>query len=161
LLDELRSVAGKSLAEMDFPPCTVLELYWLTCVFADYKTKDGLFEFERLVLPEWFPLPFGFRDDSHLEFRGKRIYPPEVWDKADVKFWFERDPLARILSHSVVVGTTGIHHRRMSPARKEEYLKNYPDNDSILVLPRDHPVRKLVKKGRPITTNVSGETYVD
>jgi hypothetical protein len=103
-LEEVRNVAKKALVEMGFPSCTVFGLYWLCCVFADYEVVGG-YKFDKLVLPDWFPFPsgfkwdkFGFSWDKNLDFKGKRIYPPEVWDEADRRFWFARDPVLRYLS---------------------------------------------------------------
>lgn len=149
-LREMRNTAKKNLAELGFPSCRLLELYWLCCVFADYETKGG-FKFDKLVLPAWFPLPFGFNhhekylDKRFLDLKGGRIKPPIVWDEADRMFWFMRDPLAQILP----------------PERRAEYFKDYPNKDFILVLPSDHPIHKLVKRGRPTTTKANGETILD
>lgn len=143
-LEEMRNVSKKALTEMGFPSCTIFELYWLCCVFADYETPDG-FKFDNLVLPDWFPFPFGFKLDKDLDFKGKRIDPPEVWNEADRKFWFARDPMLRCLS----------------PKDRAARFENYPDRDSILVLPADHTVRKYVKRGRPITTKSDGETPIE
>lgn len=143
-LEEMRSVAQKALAELGFPPCTFFELYWLCCVFCDYETKGG-FTFEKLVLPDWFPLPFGFAVRS-LDFKGRRIYPPRVWAEANVQFWRERDPVVRFLP----------------PEMRDEHLEAlYPDKDWCILLPKDHPVQQFVKKGRPITTMPSGETLLE
>lgn len=150
-LEEMRDVAKNMLAELDFPACTIFKLYWLCCVFANYRTAYG-FKFDKLVLPDWFSFPsefkwdkFGFNSDKDLDFKGKRIYPPEVWNEADRKFWFDRNPVLQCLS----------------PKDRTVRFQNYPDRDFILVLPADHPVRKYVKKGRPITTNAHGETFIE
>jgi len=97
------------------------------------------------VLPDWFPFPFGLKSEVAHVFKGRRIYPPEVWDEADRKFWFERDPIARI----------------SSPDRRAECFENFPNRDSILILPSDHPVRKLIKKGRPISPMPDGTDLVE
>ena len=55
-LEEMRDVAKNMLAKLDFPACTIFELYWLCCVFANYRTAHG-FKFDKLVLPDWFPFP--------------------------------------------------------------------------------------------------------
>ncbi len=138
-LQEMRNTAKKALDELAFPPCTFFELYWLCCIFADYEAKD-CFKFDKLVLPDWFPFPFGFRMDGNLDFKGKRIYPPEVWDEADVKFWQESNPLTRI---------TG------KPSG------GYCDKDFTIVLLPDHPVRKFIKPGRPIKVDKYGQTWLD
>lgn len=150
-LEEMRNVANRVLTEMRFPPCTIFGLYWLCCVFADYKAPDG-FNFHKLVLPDWFPFPcgfkwdkFGFSSDKDLDFKGERIDPPEVWNEADRKFWFARNPVVRCLS----------------PKDRVARFENYPDRDFVLVLPADHPVREYVKRGRPITTKEDGVTLIE
>jgi hypothetical protein len=152
------NIAKKALAEMKFPSCTLLEVYWLCCVFVDYKA-EGVFMFDKLVLPEWFPSPFridGFRTPN---FKAKRIYPPQVWDEADVKFWFERDPAVRALSGQVVDDIDGTVHYEDTSAIKEKILQNYLNNDFILVLPADHPVREYIERGRPNKV-AHGKTYL-
>ncbi|MFC1968543.1 hypothetical protein ACFLVX_04055 [Chloroflexota bacterium] len=150
-LEKMRNVANRALSEMEFPSCPLFELYWICCVFADYETARG-FNFDKLVLPDWFPFPsgfkwdkFGFASNKHLDFKGKRIYPPVVWNEADRKFWFAKDPVLRGLSGK---------ERAMR-------FKNYPDRDFKMVLPVDHTVRQYVKRGRPITTNLYGETSIE
>lgn len=141
-LAEMRDVSKKKLAGLGFPICTLFELYWLCCVFADYQT-GGCFKFDNLFLPSWFPLPFGFRDEQYYDFRGKRIYPPEIWSEADRRFWFARNPVFRALP----------------PKKRAERYKDFPDNEFAFVLSDAHPIHKYVKKGRPITTSIHGETY--
>ena len=126
-------------------------LYRLCCVFADYRTRYG-FKFEKLVLPDWFPFPsgfkwdkFGFGRDKTPDFKGKRIYPPEVWNEADRKFWFAREPVLRCLS----------------PKDRAARFQNYPDRDFKMVLAADHLVRKYIKRGRMLTTNDCGETLLE
>ena len=153
------STAKKALAEMKFPSCTLLEVYWVCCVFADYKTESG-FNFDKLVLPDWFPSPFRRDAFRTLDFKGKRIYPPQVWDEADVKFWFERDPAVRTLS-TQIIDMDGTVHSRDSSAIKAKIFENFPDKDFILVLPADHEVCKYIKRGRPITTQADGETLLE
>jgi hypothetical protein len=153
------NIAKKALAKMKFPSCTLLEVYWLCCVFADYKSEVG-FKFDKLVLPDWFPSPF-MRDGLRpLYFKGKRIYPPQVWDEADVKFWFERDPSVRALSGQTIDIDGAVHYEDTS-AIKEKLLENYLHNDSILVLPADHPVREYIERGRPKKVTPYGQTLVE
>ncbi len=142
-LTQLKSAAKKALTNLGFPPCALFELYWLCCVYATYETAIG-FKFDKLVLPTWFPFPFGFKEDDHLDFKGKRIYPPEVWDEADRLFWFKRQPL-------------------LPKSRKEweRRFAEFPDTDYVMLLPPDHSVRKLFKRGRPIKTTAVGETLVE
>jgi len=142
-LEHMRNVAKKALTELGFPSCTVFELYWLCCVFANYETMRG-FKFDKLILPDWFPFPFGFEQEMNLDFKGKRIIPPEIWNEAYKKFRFTRDPLLRCLP----------------PKNKEARFQNYPNDDFILVLPADHTARKYVKRGRPITTQANGVTML-
>jgi len=143
-LQEMRSAAAQALAELGFQPCTIFQLYWLCCVFSDYQTGSGSFMFEKLVVPNWFPLPFGFEYESWLE-NGTRIYPPNVWTEADVKFWRNRDPLVRYMPRE----------------RVSKYLaENYPNRDFVILLPPDHPVRQFVKRGRPGKTKTDGETWL-
>lgn len=158
-LEEMMNIAKKALTEMKFPSCTLLEVYWFCCVFADYQTADG-FKFDKLVLPDWFPSPFRRDAFGTLDFKGRRIYPPQVWDEADVKFWFERLPVVRALpTHTI--GLTGTRPCRNSSAIKATIFKNCPPKDFILVLPADHAVRKYIKRGRPITTIAGGETLLE
>lgn len=145
-LEEMMNIAKKALTEMKFPSCTLLEVYWLCCVFADYQTVGG-FKFDKLVLPDWFPSPFRRDAAGTLDFKGKRIYPPVVWDEADRKFWFERDPVIY----------------NLPPEKSREMYENYPyypERDFILVLTADHAVRKYIKRGRPITTRADSETLL-
>ena len=148
-LQYMRSVAQEALARLEFPPCTQIELYWLCCVFTDYWTQGG-FIFEKLVLPDWFPLPFGFVDEEYidkklLDLKG-RIRPPFVWDENDRIFWFEREPLSRLLR----------------PELREKHFKTYPENrDFVLLLPDKHPVRKYFRRGRPNKTKANGETMLE
>lgn len=88
-LEEMMSAAKEALTEMKFPPCVLLEVYWLCCVFADYEA-DGFFYFDNLVLPDWFPSCWSDGHGMTFDFEGKRIYPPEIWDEADRKFWLKR-----------------------------------------------------------------------
>ena len=153
-LEEMRAVAMKMLAELDFPACRVFELYWLCCVFADYQTEHG-FKFDKLILPDWFPFPSGLKwtafgfDSSwsswNLDFKGKRIFPPDVWDEADREFWFSKSPMGLYLS----------------PENRAKCFQNYPNRDFIMILPNDHPVRKYIKQGRPTTTKRDGETLME
>jgi len=158
-LEEMMNVARKTLTEMKFPSCTLLEVYWFCCVFADYQTANG-FKFDKLILPDW--LSSLFRRDAYrtLDFKGKRIYPPQVWDEADVEFWFERDPSVRCLP-THIIDLNGIVPCRDSSTIKATILKKYLNNDFILVLTADNAVRKYIKRGRPITTRADGETPVE
>lgn len=148
-LRKMRSVAGKALGELGFPSCTIFELYWLCCVLCDYAT-DGGFKFDKLVLPDWFPLPFGFKDEEFidkklLDLKGGCIKPPLVWDEADRMFWFAREPIAHYLPLEI----------------RGQDFQHYPKKDFIIVLPSDHPIHKYVKRGRPPTTQANGETMLD
>ncbi len=140
----MREVAQKTLSELDFPPCTIFELYWLCCVYTDYDTKEN-FKFDKLILPDWFPVPFGFKGVYHYEFKRKRIFPPNVWNESDRLFWFERDHIVRISSKE----------------NREEYFQDFPDKDFILMLSAGHPIHTFVEKGRPITTKSDGETVLE
>lgn len=140
----MREVAQKTLSELDFSPCTLFELYWLCCIFTDYEIKRG-FKFDKLILPDWFPLPFGFKVGYLYQFKGKRIYPPEVWNETDRLFWFQRDQMAQITPKE----------------RRAEYFQDYPNRDFILILSTNHPIHAFVKKGRPITTGLNGRTLLD
>lgn len=169
-LAEMRKFAQKTLTNLGFARCTLLELYWLCCIFADYQTKGG-FNFEKIILPVWFPLPFGFENEENLLVKppapstyqrkarwesflqknrfmrpGRRILPPQVWDEADRKFWFDRDPLTQILRPE---------------DRKESFHDYAPNKDFTLLLSADHPVRKKVKTGRPITDKADGEAILE
>lgn len=146
-LEEMISIARKALTEMNFTSCTILEIYWLCCVFADYKTADG-FKFDKLVLPDWFPSRYKDAHGFTLDFKGKRIYPPDVWNETDRKFWFERNPVTSYLTQE-------------ERAESYENYPYYPDRNCILLLPADHPVRKYIKTGRPITTKADGETILE
>lgn len=144
-LQEMRTTADKTLSELNFSQCTLFELYWLCCVFSDYDTADG-FKFDELVLPDWFPLPFGFENEEYLyldkkalNLMGGRICPPQVWDEAEVKFWRENNPLTR---------TTG------------EPMEWIPNKDWVVVLPPDHPVRQHISHGRPRKPLPSGEVLM-
>jgi hypothetical protein len=147
--EDMVSIAKKALKEMDFPSHTLLEVYWLCCVFADYETADG-FKFDKIVLPDWFPSSFEDTCGCTILFKGERMYPPEIWDEADRKFWFERNPVSFYLPY-------------LPSEKRTEAYENYPycqDGHFILVLPADHPVRKFVRIGRPVTTKANGETLI-
>jgi ribosomal protein S14 len=134
-LEEMREVAKQFLAtRLDFPECTAFELYWLCCVFADYDSKSD-FRFDSLVLPGWFPLPFGFRreEDLAIDLKVERIKPPTVWNEADRMFWFIREPLTQICP----------------PEKRLELFKKFPEHDFVVVLPSNHPMRDFVSYGRP------------
>ena len=149
-LEEMIIIAKKALAEMNFTTCVLLEVYWLCCVFADYETAAG-FKFDKLILPDWFPSHYCKDDRWYFDFRGKRIYPPEIWNEADRKFWFERDEVLKIYVAEY-------------PEKKAEMYENYPPypkNLFILLLPADHPVRKYIKMGRPITVQSDGTTLLE
>lgn len=128
-LQEMRNAASEALVDLGFPPCTFFELYWLCCVFCDYWTDNG-FMFERLIPPNWFPFPFGFGGGIALDFKGKRIYPPEVWNQSDLEF-----------------------REEWGPFRPR-------NTDFTMVLASSHPVRKLVQRGRPEKTTANGETLL-
>jgi len=145
-LGEMRHIANQSLKKMGFPACTLFELYWLTCVFSDYDIhykNGGGFKFDLLLPPPWFPFPFGFEEDEHLVFKGKRIYPPEVWSEADVKF------------HRKIAVTM----RAKEPDRTQYLKRNVPNREEVLVLPSSHPVRRYMR-GRPVKPSVDGETLI-
>ena len=146
-LEETISIAKKALKKMDFPSCTLLEVYWLCCVFTDYTTAVG-FKFDKLVLPDWFPSSFKDACGFTMNFKGRRIYPPVIWNEADRKFWFENNEVTLYLPQE-------------KRAEAYEDFPYYPDKNGILVLPADHPVRKYIKMGRPITTNPYGETMLE
>lgn len=139
---DMLNVARRALAEIKFPPCLLLEVYWLCCVFVDYETADGIYYFDKLVLPDWFPSQWSDKG-CRFDFKGKRIYPPQVWDEADRKFWFEKTP--------------AICYAHLTPEQKAAQYRDYCarwESDfeiswGVLVLPHDHEVRKYIKKGRP------------
>lgn len=139
-LDKMKKAARSALKRLKFPQCTLLEVYWLACIFSDYATETG-FKFEELKLPDWFPLPYGFKDeeniDKHfLDLKGGRIKPPVIWEVADVTFWQTKDPMFRFTGHL------------------PDYILN---TDFIIVLPPFHPVRKYVSMGRPRKLSPNGE----
>lgn len=166
-LEDMRSLASKVLAELGFPPCAILELYWLCCVLTDYRIvgSETSFRFGRLVLPDWFPFPFGFKNEEGFDFRGKRIYPPEVWSDDDRIFWAKRDPIIQAIN-ARVVGRRGVYpsgNRRFTGIAKQgDYFipNGFPDTDWIIVLPSDHPLHHLVSKGRPSKPSRDGITFV-
>jgi hypothetical protein len=142
-LSKMKDTAWETLAKLGFPECTLMQCYWLACVFSDYDTENG-FRFEELKLPGWFPLPFGFRDEEFinkkfLDLKGGRIQPPVVWDEADLKFWRERYPLSR---------ATGA---------VPQYVLN---TDFMMVLSPLHPVRQYVSRGRPRRPSLNGEVPI-
>jgi hypothetical protein len=142
-LQEMRIVAKKFLTELGFPACTLFELYWLCCVLTDYDEGGGL-KFNKLVLPDWFPFPFGFRYEKSipkefLDLKG-RIPPPRVLSEVEAKFWQANTTMARI---------TG------KPSDK------LPNSEFIMVLPDSHPVRKQVRIGRPIKNKADGKAVLE
>jgi hypothetical protein len=114
-LEEMEHLAAEELKTLCFPPCPLFELYWLCCVFTNYGTPEGGLHFDRIVVPDWFPLPFGLRCEKDTSLRGMRIYPPQVWGLADVKYW------------GVKVGPL------------------FPDPETCVVLSQDHPIRAFVR----------------
>jgi len=138
----MRNTAQQKLEQLAFPFCTIFELYWLCCVFSDYETEGG-FYFEKLVLPDWFPFPHGFKHHDDFDLRGKRIYPPEVWNEAKVSLMRERNTSADYLRE---------------PNRSHFLEEMVPDKDFVIVLPSDHPVHQFVSRGRPTKTTADGET---
>lgn len=142
-LNVMREIAEKSLAELSFTHCTIFEIYWLSCVFSNYETKEG-FNFSKIILPDWFPFPHGFKHCDWLDLRKKRIYPPETWTDAKVQFMRERN--------------TRVHYLRESDIKP--YLERMvPDTDFTIVLSPNHPIRQLFKRGRPVNT-FNGETIL-
>jgi len=85
-------------------------------------------------MPDWFPLQFGHPYEWAATCRGKRIYPPRVWDQRDVCFW--------------------------GKGRKdyEQIWGPWPEFD--IVLPAQHPVRQFVKRGRPPKKMPNGTTLL-
>jgi hypothetical protein len=166
-LEDMRSLASKVLAELGFPPCTILELYWLCCVLTDYRIagSETSFRFGRLVLPDWFPFPFGFKNEEGFDFRGKRIYPPEVWSDDDRIFWAKRDQIIQVIN-TPVAGCRGVYpsgNRRLSEIGKQgDYFipNDFPDTDWVIVLSSAHPVHTLVSNGRPSKLSQDGTTFV-
>jgi hypothetical protein len=144
-LEMMKNAAQRALSDMGFSQCAIFELYWLCCVFTDYGNIKEDFEFEKLIVPDWFPLPFGFQRESEYQFkRDIRVYPPEVWTEAERKFFFEKELVIRSL-----------------PLRQRvREFASYPDRDFTIVLPADHPVRKHFKKGRPLKTDAKGKTLL-
>jgi hypothetical protein len=150
-LEEMRLLARTTLTELGFSPCNMFELYWLCCIYSDYDTeyvakrhKD--FRFERLVLPEWFPLPFGFHHEAlHLvDFKGKRILPCEVWTEDDLK-WQIRQRMQVYPPHFVGrEGTVPVDRRGLAEKGVAEYLADW-----AIVIAADHLIHKFVKRGRP------------
>lgn len=141
-LKGLRDAAKNALTKLRFPPCTIFEIYWLCCMFSDYETEKG-FYFEKLTLPDWFPFSHGFKHYDWLDLRGKRIYPPEIWNEAKVQLKRERNTFA---------------HYLREPERSHFLEEMVPDRDFVIVLPPDHPIRQIFRSGRPIKTKQNGET---
>lgn len=128
-LEKMKSQAAKALENLDFPKCTLFELHWLCCVFSDYDSGQ-YYDFKKLVLPEWFPKKYGFTLDGSLDFKGKRIFPPDPLSESEVEFWRQRNPLHQILPKKKRIGIC-------------------LDTDFNLVLPMSHPIQGLVSHGRP------------
>jgi len=160
----MRSLAPTKLTELGFNPCKLLELYWLCCIFSDYdrewftEPRRG-FRFERLILPEWFPLPFGFRTEQEqpMLFKGRRILPCEVWTKHDLERQIQQE--MRYCGGQQQVGLKGTV--RLNPRRDAQRMVAETLADWAIVLAADHPIHRFVKKGRPITTTESGLTSVE
>jgi len=140
----IREVAQKALSGLDFPPCTLFEVYWLCCIFTDYDTKGG-FKFDKLILPDWFPLSFGFKAEYLSQFKGKRIYPPKVWNETDRLFWFQ-----------------GTKWHKLHQKRKELSIFRITQIEiSYLYYPPATQSTHLLRRGRPITTELNGRTLLD
>ncbi len=142
---KMSDIAKTELVALRFPDGVLLELYWLCCVVTDYMTDRG-FMFEKLVLPDWFPSPFGRYSIERL--RGRRVSPPTIWSEADRKFLFSRDTLVRLAAVAL-------------PEKLEELYEDWPDRDFTLVLPDDHPIRRCIKSGQPTGTLKGGETLLE
>lgn len=130
---EMELAAKKNLNDLGFPSCPVFELYWLCCVFSQYRIKQVGFNFDKIVMPDWFPLPFGSPYGWAAALRGKRIYPPMVWESYDFDF----------------------------SAKWQVGLTLPPPEDFIIVLPAKHPVREFVTRGRPPKKKDDGTTYLE
>ena len=141
----MSDIAKTELSLLRFPDSVQLELYWLCCAFTDYWTNRG-FMFEKLVLPDWFPSPFGRYNIEQL--RGKRVSPPAIWSEADRKFLFSKDTLVRLAAVAM-------------PEKMAELYEDWPDRAFTLVLPGDHPIHRCIKSGPPIRTLKSGETILE
>ncbi len=163
-LAEMRSAAQEALTGLGFQTCTIFELYWLCCVFSDHDdlyTKEGKkeFRFGKLILPEWFPLPFGFRDEAllRLDFRGKRILPCDVWTEADLE-WHTQQAM-KLYPSAEVTREGGIV--RLDQRGPAERAVAGTLADWAIVLPANHPIHRFVKRGRPTTVGEGGITEAD
>lgn len=131
-LEDMKLAANKELEALGFAPCPIFQLYWLCCVFSDYgKLRKGYY-FNKITVPDWFPLPFGLMREQHTSLRGERIYPPYAWSKADMDFFWT--------------------------ASWSDGKPAYFDPETCIVLPNDHPVRSLVR-GRPTGEDSDGAVY--
>ena len=133
-LPEMELAAKKALNDLGFPSCQALELYWLCCVFSQYHVGQGGFNFDKIVMPDWFPLPFGSPYGWAATLRGKRIYPPRAWNPCDVDFFAKG---------------------------MQAYGLICPPPEIVIVLPAQHPVRELIRRGPPTRKNDDGTTYLE
>jgi hypothetical protein len=133
-LEEMRGIARKALNELDFPRCSMFELYWLCCVFCNYYDIER-FYFDKIIVPEWFSLPFGFMFEEFTSLRGQRIFPPYVWTESELKLW---------------------------PKDARRYLIDPQiDHEEGIFLPSSHSVRKYLNRGRPTKKGSSSGWIAD
>lgn len=139
---ELKNLAQKAVCELKFPQNVPLEVYWLCCVLVNYHV-NGVFYFEKLIMPDWVM----FGQSSYVEgldFRKKRILPPMVWREVDFEFWTS--------NHSFFLHS--------SPSERETAKGWFPETQWAIVVSLNHPLRNIIKPGRPLKSILDGSIGV-
>jgi hypothetical protein len=88
----LWSYAGRVLKSLGLPPEPLLRLYFLACVFSEYKRGDT-YVFSEIKVPRFlcqglsrlrvFPAELGYL----LKEAAPRPFPPAIWSRQDIEFY--------------------------------------------------------------------------
>lgn len=82
---DIKKTAKEELEGLKFSNSLWLQLYWICCTSSEYNLGHPN-SFEKIVIPEWLPMPFDPSMDQYHLVGGMRMYAPAVWDEGDVKF---------------------------------------------------------------------------
>jgi len=90
------SYAGEALKAIALPPDPLLRLYFLACIFSEYKHGDNYY-YDEIKLPaslcqalrrlQGFPVKLRYLLNEELTEKERRPIPPEIWSRQDVEFY--------------------------------------------------------------------------
>ena len=92
----LWSYDGKALKDLSLPPNPLLRLYFLACIFSEYKHGDTCifseikmppFLCQGLVRLQVFSLSLRYFLNEELNEAERRPIPPAIWSQQDVEFY--------------------------------------------------------------------------